>query len=613
MSDHWNSIANLLKTPSLNPTAKKTDGPPKPTKSALPTEIPAAYEPAPVAVVEPVKSKPEPSRLRSSWDAVATFFGVAAPEQAPESQHTPAVSEMPQENQGFGQVAPGGKKTKPSMWGQPAEDSQSVAGAAKAEPRISSRTESAPESDQQRSSGESRDRGRSRGRAPVADNRSMNEDASFAGDLAPRSLPQSQRDEPFSPIDSERRSQRQQPRRGRQADVRADVAFGEPMAESNFADDLPLSNRSTEADPAPRPERAPRHDRGPRPERSGRDDRPSKPPRVEGDARGERPARPARDANPEPADVESRGERLPRPEGAARPARSESGDERPPRMDRGDRPARTDRDERPARAGRDDRPARTDRGDRPPRTEGGDRPPRTEGGDRPPRADRGDRPPRTESGDRQDRPARPERSERAARPERSEGAARSDGSARDERPARAEGGERRPSRDRPERTERPAAPRGNRDASADRRPNETIAKKPSGFGAGIQDDDAFGFVDAPYEPIDDFEQVDERNEGDSDVAVSRDSSERESRPRRRRGRGKRADSKGSEGQEAANDPRDAADDRDEEDSSDSITRDSRIPSWQDAIGTLVAVNMENHQRNQSQNRGPRCRGPRRDR
>ena len=452
------------------------------------------------------------------------------------------------------------------MWGQPDAD----------EPvKRESRVESIDETGPPRSSLGSRDHVRSSGRdrAPATDDRSTGDDATFsAAESAPR-RPQSSRDENSSSNDPERRSQRQQPRRGRQADVRADAAFGEPMVESLFDDDLPPATRLPEVDRAPRPER------GARPERSGRDDRPSRSPRGETDSRSERGPRPPRDENRESADVvENRGERLPRPEGTARPEGIA-------------------------------RPARSEAS--------GDRPPRSERADRPPRADRGDRPPRAEGTDRPERSARPERSDRPdrsdrpARPERNESAARADGPGRGDRPARAEGGERRPRRDRPEKTERSANPTVSRDASPERRP--AIAKKPSGFGAGIQDDDVFGFGDTPAHSSDDFESDDGHIEVDSDSVITRDSTEREGRPKRRRGRGRRSEGKGGDSHDAVIDPRDAADERDNDDSSDFISKNSRIPSWQDAIGTLVATNMENHQRNQSQNRGPRGRAPRRDR
>ena len=188
--------------------------------------------------------------------------------------------------------------------------------------------------------------------------------------------------------------------------------------------------------------------------------------------------------------------------------------------------------------------------------------------------------------------------DRTDRPDRTEGATRSDGSDRS-------------SRERPPRSERTGAPRaerGNRDPKTDRRPNASspsIAKKPSGFGAGIRDDDSFGFVDDVAEVLDSFEPAEE-------VADA----ERESRPRRRRSsRSRRPEPRTREDAEAIIDPRDSDADRDidDEDSGELVGRHSKIPSWQDAIGTLVETNMENHQRSQSQNRGPRGRGPRRDR
>lgn len=154
--------------------------------------------------------------------------------------------------------------------------------------------------------------------------------------------------------------------------------------------------------------------------------------------------------------------------------------------------------------------------------------------------------------------------------------------------------------------------------SSERRPSgaspSVAAKKPSGFGAGIQDDDSFGFVDDSTEFQDDFVVLDASDGDDSGEFVSPEISERETRPRRRRGRGKRPETRGGDAPDASVDPRESDEDSDDDDSSELIGRNSRIPSWQDAIGTLVATNMENHQRNQSQNRGgQRSRGPRRDR
>ncbi len=64
MSDHWNSLANLLGTPSITPAAKKSDAAKAKTDNAT-------SEP-----VKPLEKTKEPSRLRSSWDAVTSFFGI---------------------------------------------------------------------------------------------------------------------------------------------------------------------------------------------------------------------------------------------------------------------------------------------------------------------------------------------------------------------------------------------------------------------------------------------------------------------------------------------------------------------------------------------------------
>ena len=572
MSDHWNSIANLLKTPSLNPTAKKTDGPPKPAKATTPVEPVVRNEEPEAPAVDVPKAKPEPSRLRSSWDAVATFFGVAAPEQPAEPETKASTSS---ESSGSSKSSVGAKKSKPSMWGdstdEPVSPPQIEKAAFQAEkpvPRFEEKTESPRESEFPRG----RSRGRDRG--PRADDSDRSEGS--VSEPTVRRAPVSDRSDEPRTVDPERRSQRQQPRRGRQADVRAEAAFGEPEFASDAIIDEPeiLETENIDRDEAPRVDasrpprgrgqREPRQERGPRPERAPREDRP---PRPQSEARTERAPRPPREDGFDREAVSERPERQPRSEGASRPARPEG----QPRQARSEN-ANTERPSRPER------------------------------GDRPPRADRPERAPRADVSDRGDRPARAEgvRGERTARPER---------------PARGEAGDRPP---RGERSERPSASRverTNRDAPADRRPQTTSApKKSSGFGAGIHDDDSFAFVDEPIEAHDDFDFVGESAPSDTNEETASEFGEREARPRRRRGRGRRSGSRTNDS-EASTDTRATDEDRNEEDddSSDFISKNSRIPSWQETIGTLVTVNMENHQRNQSQNRQPRGRGPRRDR
>lgn len=580
MSDHWNSIANLLKTPSLGPTAKKPDGPAKPPKAVLPIE--SVAESAPVPAMEAQKPKLEQSRLRSSWDAVATFFGVAAPELStePELKPSDATNALSSQNSAKASIV-GNKKAKPSMWGESADQASEPGEPAKPAPRIAEVAQASREPESPRRGTESQDRGRSkdREREPRGDGAERTESR------APR-----HRSEENSPSAApERRSERQQPRRGRQADVRAEAGFGVPAELESDDVIASFDNENLDQNAVPRID----SDRKPR----GRDVRGAD------EVRSERSPRPER---------ESRPERAPRPERAIKPVRNEGADltigdrnERPTRLEGDPRAERPDSPQRSGRSERGERPSRQDRPERAPRPEGSERGPRLE------------RPVRADVTDRAERPERSERPERGPRPERADRPVRTD-EPRSDGPR----GDRSASRDRPARTERPGSTRGergtSRDANSDRLPrdsNAPVAKKPSGFGAGIQDDDDFGFVDDLHEIEHEFEPVEDVADSDSDIELSRDSTEREGRPRRRRGRGRRSESRSTEGAEGPSSGRDPIEDRDleDDDSSEFISRNSRIPSWQDTIGTLVAVNMENHQRNQSSNRPPRGRGPRRDR
>ncbi len=585
MSDHWNSIANLLKTPSLGPTAKKTDGPPKPPKANLMADQVVPLEETVSQAPESAKPKPEPSRLRSSWDAVATFFGVAPPEHSQENQ--PKSNASPDTKLDAiatsKSAVSGNRKTKPSMWGEAVEERITETEAPTPPTRLAEKAERPQDS-------ESRDRGRSRGR----ERSPRVEDAPARSDQEPRHAPPTQRDQEPGAVDPDRRSHRQQPRRGRQADVRADAPFAESAMEPGVNEENPmLDSESVDRNDSPRSDssRSPRG-RGHRSPSENVDVRPERTSSSERPERSARPERAGRDERPD------------------RPPRSENAD----RADRPQRPARQDDSDRPARPPRSEGSVRSDHSDRPARTEGSDRSSRSDRGERPPRADRAERPPRAEGADRAERPPRADRPDRNDRPARADRPARTEGS------DRAAPHDRAAPRDRPARSDRTSSPRGERGAregNSERRPgpsSPSVAKKPSGFGEGIHDDDAFEFIDDSPKILDDFDVMDDREETDSDVSGSRDLPERELRPRRRRGRGQRSETRGNENADRAADPRDADDDRDNDDDSSELTgRNSRIPSWQDAIGTLVATNMENHQRNQSQSRGPRGRGPRRDR
>ena len=567
MSDHWNSIANLLKTPSLAPAIKKSEGPPKPPKATALVEQSVDVEQPVSPGPEPAKPKSEPSRLRSSWDAVATFFGVAAPEHAPEApaqQGTTSLSKS-ETSPTTKSSSSGSRRTKPSMWAESTDD-RTAATEPSPPPRTADPSVLSHDID-------SRVRSRGNERGPRAD------ESESRPDLEPRRATQTKRDEEFGAIDPERRSLRQQPRRGRQADVRSEAPFAESALDSNLNEDIPrMDSEISDQDHSPRSEssRAPR----------GRGQRtPS-----EGDVRPERNS-----------ELSSRSGREERP---VRPPRAGSAD----RQDRSARPER----ERPQRAARQDSPEQSDRQ---PRSEGSTRPVRSESSDRPIKSDREERPHRT---DRAERPPRAEGAERSERPVRQDRPERNERPARPDRPPRTENIDRAAPRDRPARPERTGSLRGERavrDRNADRpgSPTSPIPKKPTAFGSGIHEDDSFEFIENSSEILDDFELADDRVENDSDDSGSRETIEREARPRRRRGRGKRSEIRDDDADTLAG-PEDLDDDsKSDDDASELIGRNSRIPSWQDAIGTLVATNMENHQRNQSQNRGPRGRSPRRDR
>jgi hypothetical protein len=108
-----------------------------------------------------------------------------------------------------------------------------------------------------------------------------------------------------------------------------------------------------------------------------------------------------------------------------------------------------------------------------------------------------------------------------------------------------------------------------------------------------------------------FDSLDESSE-DVPVAKSDDLEDREARPKRRRGRGrgKRRDEDSPEREVSDRDSREIESD---DLSSTEGSRNTRIPSWQEAIGALVATNMENHQRNPGHGRNSRGRGFGRDR
>lgn len=568
MSDHWNGIANLLGTPSLNPISKKSDSS-KSQKPAVvfeqPSQVEEAHaEPVISEAVELSNAKPEPSRLRSSWDAVAQFFGVASPE--PSQQSTSRASDLPQdpsdsETKQFG--APG-RKSKPSMWGvseEPVVRSDLLGEVNDSRPparevrdsrgfRESSTRESGSRINTQERSPRSDE-------APPSSRREFNEvesEAGFGEPTSRRATSQTSRSEAKVTPHSDRRSTRRPPRRGRSV-ADDSIPIDEPIVDPVFDIDEPFGlGVEKSSDDRLEPVRSPssRGGRGRGSRDSSRDVEPRALNRTESSEIGERPAR------------------TDRPERGERP-------ERGPRPERSDRPIRQDRANRTERS---DIPERTDRPDR---------------ATRPERPERVSRPERTDRPDRASRPERTETSDRASRPERAPDRGRSP---RDDRSGR-------------DSNVREPSPR---DERRDLPTHSKSIPKPTGFGAGLHDDDDFGFRD---EPIlleqEEFELVDD---DDSDASGSeikvKDLDDREARPKRRRGRGRGrrsggvADEKGERSELGIESDGDV-------DGSEVVSRNTKIPSWQDAIGTLVATNMENHQRTQSYSRNSRGRGPRRDR
>jgi hypothetical protein len=138
------------------------------------------------------------------------------------------------------------------------------------------------------------------------------------------------------------------------------------------------------------------------------------------------------------------------------------------------------------------------------------------------------------------------------------------------------------------------------------------SKRPSGFGEGLIDDEFPRDSSMDSDSHDDFVALDDDlAEPDDRAEPSAAEEETESRPRRRRGRGR-----GKRGDRDRTDSADRAESPLEEESDDGTSatiRNTKIPSWEEAIGAMVTLNMENHQRNPGNGRNQRGRGPRRDR
>ena len=119
MSDHWNSLANLLGTPNLAPRGKKNpeksestssesdsaaieakrtpSNPPSDRKSEV--EIQPNAQKFEDSEVEKAKiEEAKPSLLKSSWDALAGLFGMSSPSQ--DFSQTPVSGELQEASKG---------------------------------------------------------------------------------------------------------------------------------------------------------------------------------------------------------------------------------------------------------------------------------------------------------------------------------------------------------------------------------------------------------------------------------------------------------------------------------------------------------------------------------
>ncbi|AMV33886.1 hypothetical protein VN12_17285 [Pirellula sp. SH-Sr6A] len=501
MSDHWNSLANMLGTPSLSPQSKKSERArgttESPSKGVTPPIEQVAPAPVPVPVEElPVSGKAkEPSRLRSSWDAVTSFFGIQSGESAPATESTPEEKPLATERPSRSRQEAANKRSKPSLWA----DTPDLASA-----------EPAPRE---------RDRDRDRAAPAPALDRTLEPDAV---------------EEPVVSFGEPKRLRKGANRRDagrRDDDVRAE-------SESDNRDSAPAAS-----------ERAPRGsgDRT-RPERS-RSDR-------SGSDRERAPRRHdiASDASPAmdaPKRTRNRSESLDDENGVPE-RRSER---RPPRRGRTDSPAVVENEQT-------DEPLESTAPASSPRGRDAGRRERRE----PDTAARDSEPRRRSSRDDERRDAPSDRSRG-----RAPAAEREDGDSIE--PARRRTRSRRD------------------DAACEDEP--VREREPAGFASGLDD---FEQDDAP---------VSRRDRDDSRDSEDATGDERSPRKRRSRRRGK-VDGKG---EKSSRRDEDSTPEEDRE-AIEAVASHSKIPSWSDAIGGLVAANMENHSRgNHSHGRG-RGRGGR---
>ncbi|XZE21032.1 hypothetical protein SH449x_000925 [Pirellulaceae bacterium SH449] len=287
MSDHWNSLANLLGTPSLSPQSKKgADTAPRKTSEPKLAETKefASQEESATPAMEVAKSvAKEPSKLRSGWDAVTSFFGIQTSSTVDSNSDSEPTGSTPTQRIAGDEIefepkqdahSRGSKKSrKPSFWdegkGRPEPVKESVERAAsttKADDFSSTTDEpivsfgDRKRNRNERKTEDSRDRSREKSsgrREPIADIDSDAPAKPARGNRTERlpkpaaqvSLPDADdADDADGPV--ERRAPRRAPRRGRSddsetgIDVESVEVASSPTRESRGRRDQPRRDRS---------------------------------------------------------------------------------------------------------------------------------------------------------------------------------------------------------------------------------------------------------------------------------------------------------------------------------------------------------------------------------
>ncbi len=554
MSDHWNSLANLLGTPSITPAAKKSDATKAKSDSSLP-------EPT-----KPVEKAKEPSRLRSSWDAVTSFFGIQPSESdslvpSVESEQADARPK-PSERSVKDSSRVSSKREKTSFWDSkdsttdaaPLESSQTGSD----EPVVSFGAPRRKGGDRQPRTSESQPRGERQPRV--------------SGERPPRDGERTPRGDGERPLRDERPQ-----RGGGNREQRPDSSFREERAPRTS---IERTSDSRIEDPdsmavEPRSSQSRHRERGDtdRPIGEAAPERRShrRPPRR-GRAEGEL-AEPSRDIA-DSVELESSAEDT--------SASRSSGRDRV-RSDRPDSRSGSSSRSRSDSRGQEERPTEGRRPRSPEDTRGSSdvRSNETRSESRSPR-----------SGGRGD--ARDSATRDLAHSSGSQsGELRSEGrrseSSETPRGSRHRSADGNRNADRPARNERGRGPRAER-VAGERLPAA------DGFGDGI--DDNVGFV-----PVDDDDfgptvrTPSDRVDEDDEIKHS------SRRPRSDRARGDRPKRQMSE----EDDRRGGDEDRE---AVSAVTKSGKIPSWAEALEGIVAANTENHQRNTGGGGRGRGRGPR---